>query len=94
MDAQQVIKRPLHTEKSVEDVRVNNQYHFEVDPRATKPIIRSAIEELFPDVRVVSIKTLWMRGKYRRVGWVRGRTPDRKKAIVKVRPGDTVDIGY
>lgn len=94
MDSHQVIRRPLHSEKSVEDVRLNNQYHFEVDPKATKPVIRRAIEELFPEVRIVSINTLWMRGKVRRVGYTRGRTPDRKKALVKLRPGDTIDIGY
>jgi len=94
MESQTVIRRPLHTEKSVDDMRANNQYHFEVDRLATKHDIRRAIEELFPDVRVRCVNTQWVRGKTRRLRWTRGRTKDWKKAIVQLRPGDTIDIGY
>ena len=94
MDSHQVIRRPLHTEKSVADIRANNAYHFEVDARATKPVISRAIEELFPGVKVVSVNTVWTRGKTRRTGRVLGRTSDRKKAVVKLRAGDVIDIGY
>ncbi|MBS3763151.1 MAG: 50S ribosomal protein L23 [Planctomycetes bacterium] len=94
MDMHEIIKGPLHTEKSVEDIRTNNQYHFEVDQRASKKQIHRAVEHLFPDVKVVSVNTLKIPGKSRRRGWMRGKTPDRKKAIVKIRPGDTIDIGY
>lgn len=94
MDPHQIVKRPLHTEKSVEDIRVNNCYHFEVDKRASKTQVRVAIEELFSDVEVQSVNTAPVRGKSRRMGWVTGRTPDRKKAFVTVRPGDSIDIGY
>lgn len=94
MDAYQIIKRPLHTEKSVEDIRANNCYHFEVDRRANKTQVREAIESLFADVKVLSVNTAPIRGKTRRMGWVQGRTPDRKKAFVTIRPGDSIDIGY
>jgi large subunit ribosomal protein L23 len=94
MDSHQVIKRPLHTEKSVADIRNHNRYHFEVDAKARKNDVRKAIEELFPGVKVVAVNTLWMRGKERRVRWVRGRTKDWKKALVTLRPNDTIDIGY
>jgi large subunit ribosomal protein L23 len=94
MDTLQVIKRPLHTEKSVADVRVNNRYHFQVDRSATKHDIRRAVEELFPGVKVVGVCTQWVRGKRRRVRWLRGRTTDWKKALVTVRPGDSIEIGY
>jgi large subunit ribosomal protein L23 len=94
MDAQDIIKRPLHTEKSVEDITDNNRYHFEVDARATKTDVRRAVEELFPDVRVLDVNTLWMRGKQKRRRWTVSRTPDRKKAIVRLREGDAIDMGY
>ncbi|NIM70666.1 MAG: 50S ribosomal protein L23, partial [Xanthomonadales bacterium] len=42
MDSHEVIIRPLHTEKGVEDIRANNAYHFEVHPEATKSQIRHA----------------------------------------------------
>ncbi len=46
MDSHNVIVRPLHTEKSVDDIRAANTYHFQVAPSATKSQVRHAIEEL------------------------------------------------
>jgi len=94
MQSHHVIKKPLHTEKSVTDIRANNRYHFEVDLRATKNDIRRAVEQLFPGVKVVSVKTQQIGGKQRRTGWVRGHTRDWKKALVTLRAGDTINIGY
>jgi large subunit ribosomal protein L23 len=94
MDSHQVIIRPLHTEKSVDDIREANTYHFEVDPRASKTQIRRAIEEMFPGRRVADVRTLVVKGKRRRVRWRVGTTKKWKKAIVRLRPGDTIDIGY
>ena len=89
-----VIRRPLHTEKSVSDMQDTNKYHFEVDRRATKHDVRAAIEALFPGIKVASVNTQWVRGKTRRQRYVRGRTPDWKKAVIGLRQGDTIDIGY
>ncbi|MHC4591114.1 MAG: 50S ribosomal protein L23 [Planctomycetota bacterium] len=94
VDSCQIVIKPLHTEKSVDDISVNNAYHFEVDPRATKSQIRHAIEELFPGRKVVDVRTISVKGKRRRVRWRSGVTKSWKKAIVKLRPGDTIDIGY
>lgn len=94
MEAHEIIKKPLHTEKSVEDIQRTNTYHFEVDRRASKSQVRVAVEVLYPDVRVVSVRTLRTPGKVRRRGWVRGRTPEVKKALVTIRSGDSIDIGY
>ena len=94
MDSHYVIRRPLHTEKSVEDIRANNQYHFEVMRQAKKDDVRRAIEELFSGVKVLSVNMMRVRAKQRRWRWTRGKTRDWKKAIVKLRPGDTIDIGY
>ena len=94
MESHEVIRKPLHTEKSVGDIRANNQYHFEVDRRATKHDVRRAIEDLFPDVKVCAINTQWVRGKHRRWRYTRGQTRSWKKAIVKLRSGDNIDIGY
>ena len=94
MDSHDVIVKPLHTEKSVNDIRDGNTYHFRVDPRANKDQIRNAIEELFPGRRVAAVRTLWVKGKQRRVRFHVGRTSSWKKAIVKLRAGDSIDIGY
>ncbi|KPK65612.1 MAG: 50S ribosomal protein L23 [Planctomycetes bacterium SM23_32] len=94
MDSHEIIVRPLHTEKSVDDIRGANTYHFEVDARATKTQIRHAVEELFPGRRVADVRTTNVKGKRRRVRWRVGTTRSWKKAIVRLRPGDTIDIGY
>lgn len=94
MDSTQIIVRPLHTEKSVEDVRVDNAYHFEVHPKATKSQISHAIEDLFGGCKVMDVRTLWVKGKMRRVRYKMGKTRSWKKAIVKLRPGDSINIGY
>ena len=94
MDSHHVIQRPLHPEKSVEDIRANNQYHFEVARQARKNDVRRAVEELFPGVRVCSVNMMWLKGKQGRFRWTRGKTHDWKKAVVKLRPSDTIDIGY
>ncbi len=94
MDSHQIIIRPLHTEKSVDDIRDNGAYHFQVHPTATKTQVRCAIEEMFPGRNVADVRTLWVKGKEKRVGPRVTNTPNWKKAIVKLRPGETIDIGY
>ena len=94
MRAEQIIRRPLHTEKSVADIQANNKYHFEVDRNANKHQIRSAIQAIFPGVHVTSVNTESVKGKARRHGYVRGHTRRWKKAIVAIRAGDAIDIGY
>lgn len=94
MEAHEIIRRPLHTEKSVTDIQDANTYHFEIDPGANKSQVRVAIETLYPGVSVVSVRTMRTPGKLRRRGWVSGRTPDVKKALVTLKSGDSIDIGY
>ncbi|ACV59713.1 MULTISPECIES: 50S ribosomal protein L23 [Alicyclobacillus] len=91
MDPRDLIKRPIITERSTE-LMEENKYVFEVDRRANKVEIRKAIEKLF-DVQVESVHTMNVRGKKKRVGKFVGRTPDWKKAIVKLKPGSkTIDF--
>lgn len=84
MDARDLIKRPIITERATE-LMEENKYVFEVDRRANKVEIRKAIEKLF-DVKVAQVNTLNQTGKKKRVGRHMGRTSDRKKAIVKLTP--------
>jgi len=85
------IVRPLITEKSSAAYQDKGEYTFEVHPDATKPQIRAAIEELF-GVKVTGVWTSNQRGKEKRVGKTIGRRPNWKKAIVKLREGDTIEI--
>ncbi len=93
MDNYQIIKRPLRTEKSVADGELTNSYHFEVDLKANKIQIKEAIEKFF-NVKVDDVRTLVKKGKTRRVKFRLGRTKDWKKAIVKLKEGNTIDLGY
>jgi large subunit ribosomal protein L23 len=64
-----------------------NKFTFEVTPKATKPEIKAAIEDLF-EVKVVQVNTQQQPRKKRRVGKFIGFKPQYKKAIVTVAPGD------
>ncbi len=93
MNSYQIIKRPLRTEKSVADGESTNSYHFEVDLRANKIQIKEAVEKFF-NVKVNVVRTLIRKGKQRRVRFKLGRTKDWKKAIVTLKEGSTIDLGY
>ncbi len=85
------IVRPIVTEKTSIARQERGEYVFEVASDATKPAIRQAIEQLF-GVKVTGVWTSQMRGKTRRVGRSAGKRPNWKKAIVKLREGDTIEI--
>jgi large subunit ribosomal protein L23 len=91
MDAAQVIIRPVVSEKSYVLASVG-KYTFRVHPKAHKTQIRQAIEELFPDVQVLEVRTANVRPKPKRRGWTSGRSRAWKKAVVQVRPGDEIPI--
>ena len=79
----QIILRPLVTEKGVHRSSRHNAYAFEVSPVATKVDIRRAIEEMF-HVKVVKVHTQNRKGKPRRTRMKAAHTADWKKAIVKL----------
>ena len=93
MNTYNIIKRPLRTEKSVADGEATNSYHFEVDLRANKIQIKSAVEKYFK-VKVQDVRTIVRKGKEKRVRFKLGRTKDWKKAVVKLKEGSTIDFGY
>lgn len=85
MTAQDIILKPIITERSMEGLQ-ESKYTFKVAKNATKPQIKLAVEELF-DVDVKSVNTMNVRGRTKRVGLSRGTTPDWKKAIVTLKEG-------
>ena len=86
-----IIREPLLSEKGTDDTADRNAYHFRVPVDANKIEIRRAVEQLF-NVKVTKVNTLNVGGKARRRGYVAGRTPDWKKAMVTLRAGDTIEI--
>jgi large subunit ribosomal protein L23 len=90
-EAHQIIRRPLVTEKSTQQKEKSNQYAFEVDPKANKIEIQSAVERLFK-VKVFQVRTVRVLGKVKRLGRKYGKRPDWKKAIVTLKEGDRIDF--
>jgi large subunit ribosomal protein L23 len=88
---QDVVKRPLITEKAERAREENGGYAFEVHRSATKIQVKQAVEKLF-SVHVTSIHTSIVRGKNKRVGRNVGRRPNWKKAIVTLRKGETIAL--
>ena len=90
-EAHQIIRRPLVTEKSTQQKEKNNQYAFEVDPKANKIEIQSAVERLFK-VKVSQVRTCNVLGKVKRLGRKYGKRADWKKAIITLKEGDRIDF--
>jgi large subunit ribosomal protein L23 len=86
-----IIIRPLLTEKTNLQKEMFNQVSFEVDRRANRVQIRRAVENIF-NVGVESVRTMHIRGKFKRRGRILGKRKDWKKAIVKLRPGQRIDF--
>ena len=89
MNIYTVVRRPLVTEKTVAKKEAERTLCFEVDPRANKVEIRSAVERLFK-VKVEDVRTSNYPGKLRRRGKFAGYRPDWKKAYVKLKDGEKI----
>jgi large subunit ribosomal protein L23 len=91
-DIHEIIKGPILTEKTTDLKNKEGKYVFEVDRSANKMEIKRAIEELFK-VKVEKVWTLKIPPKSRRVrGMPPGKRPARKKAIVKLSPGYSIEL--
>ncbi len=92
MRVQDIIRRPLITEKSSAQREEQNVLAFEVDVRANKIEIKRAVETLFK-VKVADVRVANCHGKVRRQGRFAGRRADWKKAYVRLAAGEkTVDF--
>ena len=87
----QIIKKPVVTEKASDAMGIRNAYTFRVPLDANKVEIRQAIEQLF-EVKVKSVNTLRVQGKWRIRGRSIGRSQAWKKAMVVLAEGQTIDL--
>lgn len=87
-----IVKRPLITEKTLL-LASHGWYTFAVDIEASKASIAQAISGAYK-VKVVSVRTVTMHGKVRRVGKLslHVKKPDWKKAMVKLTKGQKIDV--
>lgn len=91
VELHKVLKRPIVTEKSTALKEAKGQVVFEVHRSATKPVIKAAVEKAF-QVKVLDVNTMVVRGKFKRFGRFEGKKPNWKKAVVTLRPGDTIEV--
>ena len=84
MIAQDIVIRPIITEKAMQDITAK-KYVFEVAKKATKIDVARAVEELFK-VKVEKVTTINYNGKPKRMGVHSGKRADWKKAVVKLTP--------
>ncbi len=89
-DPRDVILAPVVSEKSYGLID-NNAYTFMVHPEANKTEIRQAVETIW-DVKVLSVNTINRKGKTKRFRFTQGKRADTKRAIVKLREGDKIDL--
>jgi large subunit ribosomal protein L23 len=87
MDIYTVIKRPIITEKAMDQKDAKHTLCFEVDVHANKREVKQAVEKLFK-VKVDSVATLHFAGKERRRGRYTGYKSDWKKAFVRLKAGE------
>ena len=85
-----IIIKPIVSEKSMDQL-ADRKYTFKVAIGANKIEIKKAIEEIFK-VEVDTVTTLNVMGKMKRVGVHQGKTPDWKKAIVKLKGTKTIEF--
>ena len=88
--AHDIIVRPIITEKTSKLMELG-QYTFEVLPKANKIEVRKAVEEVFK-VKVLSVHTISIHSKPKRMGAFLGKTRSWKKAIVSLAQGERIEF--
>jgi large subunit ribosomal protein L23 len=91
MEAQQLIRRPLITEKATRMKEGSNTICFEVARSANKIEVRRAIEKLF-GVKVVDVRVANRQGKWKRMGRFVGQRKAWKKAYVRLAPDQKIEF--
>ena len=85
-----VLKNILRTEKGA-GMLAENKYLFNVSVDSNKVQIKQAVEDVY-NVKVVKVNTIKVQGKWKRLRYKEGKTPDWKKAIVTLKQGDRIDV--
>ena len=86
-----IIEKPLITEKSMQLLHESNRVSFRINPGANKFQVKEAVEQIFK-VTVDGVNVMVVRGKHRRFGKNMGYTGPWKKAIVKLKDGDKIEL--
>jgi large subunit ribosomal protein L23 len=85
-----ILKAPIITEQSTKLIESQNRYTFKVDRKANKVEIKKAVETIF-NVKVLSVNTINVLPKFKRMGKYEGYKSAYKKAVVKLAEGQKID---
>ena len=95
MKLSDVLVKPILTEKANSQQDKLRRYAFRVARKANKLEIKKAVEDFY-GVTVVDVNTSVVPGKnktrFTKAGYVQGRKPAFKKAMVTVAEGETIDL--
>ncbi len=95
MKVADILVRPVITEKVNNQIEKHSRYTFEVGKAANKLEIKKAVEEFY-GVKVKEVNTVVVPAKsktrYTKAGFLSGRKPSYKKAIVTLAEGDSIDL--
>lgn len=91
MNIKDIIRRPVITEKATFLRENQNKYVFEVERNCNKIEIKQAVEDMFK-VTVEDVHTYITHGKIKARGRFRGRRPDWKRAVVRLKQGDSIEF--
>jgi large subunit ribosomal protein L23 len=91
-----VLLAPVVSEKGTMIADKHEQVIFRVDPRATKPEVKAAVELMFSKkdkpIVVTSVQIVNVKGKKKRFGQSMGRRRDWKKAYVCLKEGQEINF--
>jgi len=89
-DPRSILISPVVSEKSFAEIE-NRKYSFRIHADAHKTQVRQAVEEMF-GVKVAAVNIVKVPSKPKRRGLIKGTRPGWKKAIVKLHPGQEIEI--
>ncbi len=90
MNHDAIIIEPVLSEKT-NAIREQGKYAFKVDARASKTQIKEAVRVLFK-VTPVTCNVMWVKAKPKRLRFRSGYTPTWKKAIVRLKAGEVIQL--
>ena len=91
IDLRKILVQPLLTEKVTAMREQSNTVGFLVHPDANRIQIKQAVETLLK-VKVERVNVLNVRGKIKRLGRFSGKRSDWKKAFVKLKEGEKLEL--
>lgn len=86
-----IILKPIISEKSTALREISNVYCFEVHKEATKHDIKNALQKVY-EVNIIRVNIVNVKGKVKRRKFKEGKKRDWKKAYVKLKAGEKIEI--